>query len=481
MEYKKTDIFKKLLGPLLFSAVVLAVFYYGGETYQAFGIAAFDSTRNVLKYVLGVIAFMALGLLVNRIVVLVIFNGLIRSATGFQVPKLLSQITTLLIFVITVAACANIIFNQDLTVLWAASGVAGLVLGMALKELLQDVFAGIALNIDQSVSIGDYVQIHKAGDEKVVGQLKEISWRSTHLETLNGELITFPNSKFSAFTITNFSASHISEKSVSVIIDGRVPALRAIRILQSAALDALTEITGQYEGLPHVGIKTIRNDGVEYQITYQVDFKSQNEASWKIQQAVILHLAKAGLKPAGHKTGDDPVADAGFLAPDETRLASLIKATAIFGNLSAEELAVLVRHTRLRTFQSDAIVVQAGEAGSDLYLVLEGLLNNGQVRKSNRDQQNVLRPGDLFHAAASLLGNVHKTTVRARTPSLICEIENSGLHELFSQNPDTMMKVARNLVEQDATLGIHWDEEKFEALLAQMRHLYPPSMTFSAG
>jgi CRP-like cAMP-binding protein len=341
------------------------------------------------------------------------------------------------------------------------------------------VFAGIALNIDQSVGIGDFVQIHKAGDEKVVGQLKEISWRSTHLETLNGEMITFPNSKFSAFTITNFSASRSSEKSISVIIDGRVPALRAIRILQSAALDALTELNGQYEGLPHVGIKTIRNDGVEYQITYQVDFMSQNEASWKIQQAVILHLAKAGLKPAGHKTGDDPVADAGFLAPDETRLASLIKATAIFGNLTAEELGILVRHTRLRTFQADAIVVQAGEAGSDLYLVLEGLLNNGQVRKSNRDSQHVLRPGDLFHAAASLLGNVHKTTVRARTPSLICEIENAGLHELFSQNSETMVKVARNLVEQDASLGIHWDEEKFTALLAQMRHLYPPSMVFS--
>lgn len=483
MEYSKSYTLKKLLGPLLFSVIVLSIFYFGGDTYQEFGIAAYDSTRKILKYVLGVVAFMALGLLVNRIIVLVIFNGLIRSTTGFQVPKLLSQITSLLIFVITSAACASIVFDQDLTVLWAASGVAGLVLGMALKELLQDVFAGIALNIDRSVKIGDYVQIHKAGDEKVVGQLKEISWRSTHLETLNGEFISFPNSKFSAFTITNFSTSSISEKSVTVIIDGRVPTHRVSRILQSAALDALTELNGHYDGLPTVGIKSIRNDGVEYQINFQVEFQSQNLALWKVQQAVILHLAKAGLKPSGHKTFDDPIADAGFNLPDDARLLNLIKATPIFGNLTSEELSILIEHTSLRSFKSDSIIVQAGEAASDLFLVLEGLLNNGQNKKSstNTGSLSLLRPGDLFNASASLLGNVHKTTVKSRTPSLICEISNSGLHELFSQYPDAMVKVARNLMDYDQSLGISWDEEKFDALLVQMKHLYPQKVVFSSN
>jgi small-conductance mechanosensitive channel len=270
---KVKNTLQQLALPLIVSAGVLAVFYFGGDAYQAFGIAAVDSTKNFLKYVLGIIAFIALGLLINRLVRLVLFDGIILSATGFVVPKLLSQITSLLIFIVTIAACANIVFDQDLTVLWAASGVAGLVLGMALKELLQDVFAGIALNIDRSVAIGDFVQIHKAGDERIIGQLKEISWRSTQIEDTNGEIISFPNSKFSSFTITNFSASKSSARSVSITIDGRVPTARAMRILQSATIDALTEVTGQYGSMPKIGIKAIKNDGVEYLINFEAEYQ----------------------------------------------------------------------------------------------------------------------------------------------------------------------------------------------------------------
>lgn len=472
-QFKQTA--KQLLIPLLFAGGIFSIFYFGGDAYKAFGLAAVDSTSNVLKHVLGVIAFLAVGLLVNRIVLLIIFDVVVAKATGFPVPKLLSQITTLVIFVITIAACANIVFNQDLTVLWAASGVAGLVLGMALKELLQDIFAGIALNIDRSVGIGDFVQIHKAGDDKIIGELLEISWRSTTVKDINGELINFPNSKFSAFTITNFSASESSSRSVVVTIDGRVPTSRAMRILQSAALDAQTEITGKYGSLPTVGIKSIKNDGIEYVINFQVEYKYISEASWKIQQAAILHLAKAGLKPAGHKTGEDPVVDASFATPDDGRLIALISSTYIFGNLSQEDLSILVKHTRLCNFQQDRVVVQSGEAGGELYLVLEGLLftSGGHAATNRISLPSTLRPGDLFDAFATLLGNVHRTTVKTRTPSLICEISVTGLQELFAHNPTALVNVAKNLARHDTNLGMIWDEEKFEALMAQMRHLFP--------
>lgn len=107
--------------------------------------------------------------MINRFFRYAIFEGLIATTTGTPVPKLLTQISSLLIFFVTVAACASVVFKQNLTILWAASGVAGLVIGMALRELLQDVFAGIALNIDRSVHLGDFVQIHRAGNDKILG------------------------------------------------------------------------------------------------------------------------------------------------------------------------------------------------------------------------------------------------------------------------------------------------------------------------
>ncbi len=466
--------------PLLISGTVFGVFYFGGDAYKSFGLAAVDSTTNVLKYVLGVVAFLSLGILVNRIIRYVIFEGIIASTTGTQVPKLLKQISSLLIFFITVAACASVVFNQDLTILWAASGVAGLVLGMALRELLQDVFAGIALNIDHSVRLGDHVQIHRAGDDKILGKLLEVSWRSTHVRDLNGDVISFPNSKFSSYTITNFSMSDKSGRTTTVTIDGRVPTNRAIRILQSATLDALMEVCGRADHLPTVGIKAIKNDGIEYIVNFESDWKHLTEITWKVQQAIMLHLAKAGLKPAGHKSGDDKGADEGFVMPDTPRLIALLGATEIFHGLTDDDLQLLIEHSQFRFHPPGHVVAQSGEAGNELFLVLEGLLRTeGRAIGGRAARSNTYRPGDLFDGEASLLGMVHKTTVRAETQSLIYEISATGLHALFDRAPQALERVAENLnLIRAATDTV--DEEASQQLLRQMRHMFPPRLNLVA-
>ena len=52
----------------------------------------------------------------------------------------------------------------------------------------------------------------------------------------------------------------------------------------------------------------------------------------------------------------------------------------------------------------------------------------------------------------------------------------TGLHELFANHPTTLELVAKNLAHHDTHLGMIWDEEKFNAMLAQMRHLFPASL-----
>jgi CRP-like cAMP-binding protein len=116
-----------------------------------------------------------------------------------------------------------------------------------------------------------------------------------------------------------------------------------------------------------------------------------------------------------------------------------------------------------------------------MYLVLEGLLytSGGRAVAHRPSLPSILRPGDLFDAFATLLGNVHTTTVKTRTPSLICEISIAGLQELFNSNPNTLNQVAKNLMELDTKSGMIWDEERFMAMTAQMHHLFPPATVSS--
>ena len=463
----------KLVGPLLISVGIFTFFWLGGDAYQTFGLAAVDSTRKALKYVLGVAAFLSLAVLAQRIIRYVIFDGIIASATGAPVPKLLSQISGLVIFMIATSACAGIVFDQDLTVLWAASGVAGLVLGMALKELLQDVFAGIALNIDRAVRIGEFIQAHKAGDVKISGQLLEISWRTTRIKDPMGDVVILPNSKFSAYTITNFSQPEaVSFRAVGLVLDARVPQSRAMRILQAAALEAMIELAGPAAPAPWVEVKAIKLEGVEYAIYFKAAWQHLGNAPPLILQNVLAHLAQAGLEPATTRPDDGSGA---AQLPDAARLTGLIGATKLFQHLDAADLALLGQRAELRVELPNRIVVQAGEAGTVLYLVLEGLLSAETTRRvGNRTPlPAMLRPGDIFDASVVLMGEAHGSTVRTRTPALLCELDHEALQQLFQASLPALQKVGSNLAEHYIAKGANSDDERRADILRQMRHLFP--------
>ncbi|MCW2249388.1 hypothetical protein M2352_005048 [Azospirillum fermentarium] len=472
---------RKLLGPFVLLLCVLAFFYIGGDYYQGVGLAAVDSTRRALKYVLGVAAFLSLAVLVQRIVQYVVFDGIVASTTGAPVPKLLSQISGLLIFGVAISACAGIVFDQDLTVLWAASGVAGLVLGMALRELLQDVFAGIALNIDRAIRIGEFIQIHKSGDSKISGQVLEISWRTTRVKDFMGDVVIFPNSKFSSFTITNFSQPQASSyRYVTLILDTRVPQPRAFRILQAAALEAMTALAGPATPVPWVEVKAIRLEGVEYAIFYKAEWAHLANAGPAILQNVLLHLAFAGLEPASLRVEGARVLSAGpagtdtAARPARDKLVALAAATPLFRGVDEAGLRLLAEHAVFREEPENRVVIQAGEVGTVLTLVLEGLLSTESNRRNGRALlPDTLRPGDLFDAPAVLLGDAYGHTVRSRTPVLLCEFGDGALQRLFGTNAAAFDRVGLNLAGLLPGKGSDDPDERVADLYRRMRHLYP--------
>jgi small-conductance mechanosensitive channel len=471
------QIVAKTLGPLLISIAILLVFLFGGETYQRFGIEALDSTGAMMKNLLGVVGFISLAVLANRIIRYVIFEGFIVSATGTPAPRLLLQISSLVIYAVAISACARIVFNQDLTFLWAASGVAGLVLGMALRELLQDVFAGIALNIDRATRIGDWIQIHRSGDKEIVGQLTEISWRTTRIKDLLGDVISFPNSKFSAFTISNFSLpQEVSSRRVHITLDCNVPADQAFRILQAATLDALTQLIGPQKDLPTVAVNGIKLEGVEYMIGFTAPWKFLMPGTRAIYKAVLVHLARAGLRPAGRsvsvterqltQTQEDP---------DAARLLELVGRAPVFEGLPEAGLQLLASQARTVRFSAGRVVIQAGEAGSELYIVREGMMEaHGAIKLAGQAAvAQLLRPGDSFGAATALLGAPHLQTLRSRTEVLLLEIGAAALQRLFEELPGSLATVTANLAAMGTAAHALDDEDPHQALLRHIRHMFP--------
>src|SRR5207253_5525123 len=77
----------------------------------------------------------------------------------------------------------------NLSGLIATSAVFTAVLGFSLQDVIGNVAGGLALQVDHSLSVGDWV---KVGD--VTGKVTEIRWRYTAIETRNWETVLVPNS-----------------------------------------------------------------------------------------------------------------------------------------------------------------------------------------------------------------------------------------------------------------------------------------------
>jgi small-conductance mechanosensitive channel len=153
---------------------------------------------------LGLLALVSWATIFVKIARIFIFEYLFIGHMKEGVPLLLVNICTLLISVALAAWIASDIFGVRLTPVLATSAIFSIVLGLALQDTLGNLFAGVALQLDKPYEIGDWIEVQPT-EKKWVGQVLEITWRSTVLLSFTDELITIPNRLMSQAQVSNFS------------------------------------------------------------------------------------------------------------------------------------------------------------------------------------------------------------------------------------------------------------------------------------
>lgn len=464
----------RLALPLLFSVVTGLVFAFAGDAYRTFGLAALDSSRRIVSHVLGIALFLSFGVLIDRIVRHLILDGLIARTLGTPVPGLLKQFSAMIIYLVIGAAILAVVFKQDLTVLWAASGVAGIVLGLALQTLLQDIYSGLALNIDRPLKIGDSIQIDGVGDV-VKGEVKEISWRTTHIVDKTSNVIVLPNNKVAGATITNFSkARSHSVDYQEVAVDASVPHERALRILTAAVTEASTAFADESDPAPYVLVWSIAPHGVVYRVHYFCGLWQRDQAHTLTLQCILRHLRQAGLRPAAPKLEHAALATITGLGilPSQEEVVNVLAGSSLFAGLDRAALLVVSSKARLRPVPASTELVLAGETGSSAFVVIEGLLTATKRRSRQLGPVELLGPGDGFGSEPALLGDAHTATVRTRTPAIVCEIDGPSFQALFTERPDCVKALSRNLTKAAGTTAPGTDRDAAEgagtALLADI-------------
>jgi len=140
-----------------------------------------------------------------------------------------------------------------------ALGVGGLAIALALKDTLENLFAGIYLLTDKTIRVGDFVRLD-SGQE---GTVSDIGWRTSKFRTSQNSTIIIPNSKIASSMVTNNS---YPEKRVAVTIPIQIHGNESLNQLESSLLKILKAGSEDIVGLlaspePNIRLAQINTDG----------------------------------------------------------------------------------------------------------------------------------------------------------------------------------------------------------------------------
>jgi len=99
------------------------------------------------------------------------------------------------IFLVTLNAS-----GVHLTALFAASAALLIGIGLALQTLFQDIISGIFILIDQTVHVGDIIEI-----EGKVGRVEEMKLRTTRAVTIDNKVLIIPNHLYLTNSLYNWT------------------------------------------------------------------------------------------------------------------------------------------------------------------------------------------------------------------------------------------------------------------------------------
>ncbi len=98
------------------------------------------------------------------------------------------------------------IHHIRITALLAGAGIAGIAVGLAAKETLSDILAGVFLIADRPMRVGDRVKIERPGrDWGGWGDVVDVGLRRTMIRNTDGVIVNYPNNVLANSVITNFS------------------------------------------------------------------------------------------------------------------------------------------------------------------------------------------------------------------------------------------------------------------------------------
>ncbi|MBN1428707.1 MAG: mechanosensitive ion channel family protein [Anaerolineae bacterium] len=145
----------------------------------------------------------------------------------------------------------------------AGLGLSGLVIGFALKDIIENLLAGVLILIQRPFALGEVIEI-----DDITGTVTHIQIRSTTLRTADNIEVVIPNSTVYTAIIKNYSAYAVRRRQISLGFGYDENLDEAIRIL----IDRLQKIDGVVDmPAPSITLNDFGDNAVAGMLYYYID------------------------------------------------------------------------------------------------------------------------------------------------------------------------------------------------------------------
>jgi len=440
---------QSLFNTIGFYLVCLFGQFVSGLLHAAELLRAADITREV--FVIGA------GITVIRLWGLLIFRKVLPSFK-LTLPRITEDIFVIIAYVAWFMVRLRYA-GLDLSSILATSAVITAVIAFAMQDTLGNILGGLALQLDNSIEVGDWIKV-----DDISGKVVDIRWRSTLVETRNWETVVFPNSQLM--------------KNKFVVLGRRTdqPVQWRRWVWFNVGLDAPPPkvITVVEEVIRHTDIPNVASNPqpncvlmdmddkgyARYALRYWLtDLVPDDPTDGLIRWHIMAALQRAGLKLAMDERGvhltkeNEKYEDALHQREVQVRLKSL-RRVELFSSMTEDELKSLAERLRFAPFVRGNLITRQGDRQSHgLYVIIRGeaevfLTSPGGERRV----VNVLQKGDFFGEMALLTGAPRRASVLAKTDVECYRLDKEAFEEILQARPSIAEELSHILAVRTAQL-----------------------------
>lgn len=155
-----------------------------------------------------------------------------RTPLDDQLVPLIRKTLRVFVVIVAVLFIAQNVFEWNIGALIAGLGIGGLAFALAAKDMLANLFGSITIFADRPFQMGERIKVRDYD-----GTVEEVGFRSTRIRTLQGHLVTVPNSVIADEPVENIGRRPTIRRVFDVTVTYDTPPEKVTR-----GIDIINEI-----------------------------------------------------------------------------------------------------------------------------------------------------------------------------------------------------------------------------------------------